>query len=133
MFHRQPYLQFGIAMAGSAGSAKSIRTYQSDTFIQEDFNPEYLKTFWALVQRVNGRRLRRNQPMVNFYIILDDTGFDERMWNDKTLKAIMMNGRQYGLDAYMCLQYSKDAVARSRGAAYPPRSEGHHHVNARTD
>lgn len=107
LYHRQNHLQFGIAVAGSIGSVVELRKAHPDTFIFEDFNPDTLERFWLKVKKVNGRLRRRGQPMVNFYLILDDTGFDSRMWGDKTLKAIMMNGRQYNLDVYICMQYLK--------------------------
>ena len=68
--------------------------------------------------------------MVNVYLIMDDTGFDQRMWNNVTLKEILMvrvlyysvvlsngsqNGRQYNLDVYLCLQYMKSITASMRG------------------
>jgi hypothetical protein len=107
LYHRQQFLQFGIVIAGSIGSVVELRKACPDTFIFEAFDTDVLEEFWKQVKRVNGRLRRRNLPMVNFYIILDDTGFDARMWGDKTLKAIMMNGRQYNLDVYICMQYIK--------------------------
>jgi len=74
-----------------------------------------LKTFWAAIKTINGRMRRRGKPMVNVYLLLDDTGFDQRMWNDATLKEMLMNGRQYNLDIYCCLQYMKSVTASMRG------------------
>jgi hypothetical protein len=115
LYHRQNILQFGIVIAGSIGSVVEIRKFHPDTFIYEDLNPTILQNFWDRVRVVNGRLRRRNLPMVNFYIVLDDTGFDERMWNNPILKAMMMNGRQYNLDLYMCLQYMKGVTTSMRG------------------
>lgn len=115
LFHRQNVLQFGIVIAGSIGSVVTIRKYHPDTFLFDEFEPATLEQFWDKVRIVNGKQRRRGLPMVNFYIILDDTGFDDRMWNDKTLKAMMMNGRQYNLDMFLCLQYMKGITTSMRG------------------
>lgn len=115
LYQHQNRLEFGIAIAGSIGSAVDIRKYHPDTYIYEDFDPVVLEKFWQKVRAINGKLRRRGEQMVNFYVILDDTGFDERMWNDKTLKAMMMNGRQYNLDMYMCLQYMKGITTSMRG------------------
>lgn len=114
LFHRQNVLQFGIVIAGSIGSVVVIRKFHPDTFLFEDFDPKTIAEFWQKVKQVNGRLRRRGLPMVNFYIVLDDTGFDQRMWNDVTLKAILMNGRQYNLDVYICMQYLKAITASMR-------------------
>jgi hypothetical protein len=115
LFHRQNVLQFGIVIAGSIGSVIEIRKFHPDTFLFEDLDPTTLEQFWDRVRSVNGRLRRRGQPMVNFYIILDDTGFDARMWDNPVLKAMMMNGRQYNLDMYLCLQYMKGITTSMRG------------------
>lgn len=115
LFHRQHVLQFGIAIAGSIGSVVALRKFHPDTFIHEQFDPAALRRFYETVKKVNGRLKRRGEPMINFYLILDDTGFDDKMWNDKTLKEIMMNGRQYNLDCYLCLQYMKGITTSMRG------------------
>jgi len=133
LFHRQNVLQFGIVIAGSIGSVVEIRKFHPDTFLYEDLNPTTLEQFWDRVRSINGKQRRRGLPMVNFYIILDDTGFDDRMWsvscslarslrspphthrNNPILKAMMMNGRQYNLDMYLCLQYMKGITTSMRG------------------
>ena len=104
LYHRQNVLQFGIVIAGSIGSVVEIRKFHPDTFLYEDLDPVILEQFWDRVRTVNGKLRRRGLDMVNFYIVLDDTGFDDRMWNNSILKAMMMNGRQYNLDMYLCLQ-----------------------------
>jgi len=81
LFHRQNVLQFGIVIAGSIGSVVEIRKFHPDTFLYEDLNPTTLEQFWDRVRSINGKQRRRGLPMVNFYIILDDTGFDDRMWS----------------------------------------------------
>jgi hypothetical protein len=115
LFHRQEYLQFGIALAGSDGAAKAIRSYHPDTFIIDKFDRDYILNFWNYVKKVNGKRLRRNQKMINFYFILDDAGFDASVWKDEILKEMFQNGRQYALDVYACVQYIKSIGPGIRG------------------
>ena len=115
LFHRQEFLQFGIAIAGSAGSAKAIRSFHPDSFIIETWDREYIQNFWNYVKKVNGKRLRHNQTMINFYVILDDCGFDVKIWSDPLMKEFFQNGRQYALDIFACLQYVKNIGPSIRG------------------
>lgn len=105
-FHRQT-MEFGIVFAGSIGSREDIKKYHPDTFIYEKFSADRLKTFFKDVKRMNGKLRRRNQQMVDCYLIIDDTGFDTSMWMNKTLVEIMQNGRHYNISLFICLQYGK--------------------------
>lgn len=100
-------MTFGIAVVGSIGSRLAIQKFHPDTYIYEGYNEQELAEFWANVKRMNGRRRRNNQQMYDCYLLLDDTGFDDRMWRSPTLKEMMMNGRQYHLTLIMCMQYMK--------------------------
>ena len=63
-------MQFGIALAGSSGAAKAMRSYMPDVFIIETWDRDYVLKFWNYVKKVNGKRLRHNQTMINFFFIL---------------------------------------------------------------
>lgn len=99
LFHAQHRLQFGIIFAGSIGSLVELRKCHPDTFIYERFDAAVLEAFWKKVVATNGPLRRKGLPMVNFYIVLDDTGFDEKMWKSPVITEMLMNGRQYNLDS----------------------------------
>ena len=106
-FYRRK-MAYGIAMAGSAGASQSISEFMPATFVHDRFDAAILARFWAEVKRMNGKLRRRNKPMVDTFLILDDTGHDKGMLHNPTLMEILMNGRQYNLSLYLCLQYAKD-------------------------
>ena len=106
-FHRRE-MSYGIAMAGSAGASTSIAEFMPDSFVHDKFDAAVLERFWSEVKTMNGRLRRRNKPMVDTFLILDDTGYDKGMLNSNALKEILMNGRQYNLSLFMCLQYAND-------------------------
>jgi len=105
-YHRQQ-MQFGITFAGSIGSRLAVAQFHPDTFIYDTFDPDVLANFWRHVRKTNGALRRRGQPMLDMWCILDDTGFEDKMRSDRTLREIMMNGRQYNLTIIVCLQDGK--------------------------
>ena len=106
IFHRQK-MEFGMAIAGSVDSLYQIRKYHPDTFIFQHFNEDLISNFFNKVKKLNGKMRRRHLEMVDCYLILDDTGFDQTMWQSTVLREIMQNGRQYNLSLFICMQYGK--------------------------
>lgn len=111
LFCRHQYYRrsFGLVLAGSIDSVERLAKFWPECLIVREYNKTKLKQFLLDAKECNERHRRqgRKDKMRPFFLVLDDTGFDPKIWLDPTLKEILMNGRHYRIDAYMCVQYIK--------------------------
>jgi hypothetical protein len=121
IFCRHQYYKesFGLVLAGSVDSVERISQFYPECFITRSYNRARLRKFYDDVKRTNEahRAGGRKDRMIPFFLILDDTGFDPKVWTDPTLKEVLMNGRHYRLDCYMCVQYVKTLKPEMRSQA----------------
>lgn len=102
--HRKRFFA-GVVMSGTEAGNKF---YEKEVgvpkkFIYHDFDES------ALEKLVNRQRelsqTGRAQPV---FVILDDLGFDKKIFNKPIMRQLLLNGRHWRITLYICLQYALD-------------------------
>jgi hypothetical protein len=108
--HRKRFFA-GIVMSGTeAGN----HFYEREVgipkrFIYDDYDEGALE---KMVRRQRDLSLTgKAQPV---FVILDDLGFDKKVFNRPVMRQLLLNGRHWKITLYICLQYALDVAPSIR-------------------
>ena len=105
LYHHRRRFFAGVVMSGTeAGNG----FYEKEVgipkkFIYHDFDEPALE---KLVNRQ--RELSQSGRAQPVFVILDDLGFDKKIFNKPIMRQLLLNGRHWKITLYICLQYALD-------------------------
>lgn len=104
LYHKQK-IPVGIAMSGTEEGNGFYRNYIPDSFVYSEYNPDVLRKILKRQKHL----VNQNDPSPNAFVVLDDLGFNKKMFTGTTpLREMFMNGRHWKLFSMITLQYIMD-------------------------
>jgi len=94
--------EFGIIFCGSVATSNQYASHVPRKFIHDELNPKLLE---GLIKKQE-QDLKKNKCKKAF-VLLDDVGFDGKLWRHKVMKKLFFNGRHYKLCIMIAIQYCK--------------------------
>lgn len=101
--HRKRFFA-GVVMSGTEeGNHFYEQMGIPKAFIYNDFNEDALT---RLVERQ--RKLTKQGKAQPVFVVLDDVAFDKKIFNKTVIRQLMLNGRHWKIQVYICLQWMMD-------------------------
>lgn len=103
------HLTAGVVMSGSERANGFYSAWVPPIFIYNEFDREALLRLLRRQERL--LKEGKAQPV---FVIFDDLGFDKKMFNDKVVRELFMNGRHFMITTILSLQYCIDLAPAMR-------------------
>ena len=104
LYHKQK-IPVGVVISGTEEGNGFYRKYVPDSFVYSKYDAEVLKRVLTRQKTL----VTANDPVPNAFVVLDDCGYDKKMFQgDTPLREMLFNGRHWKLFQVITLQYIMD-------------------------
>lgn len=105
ILHFKRSIPCGVVISGTEEGNGYYGKLVPDSFVYSEYDK-------AIVERIIDRQrklmVKKDQVDTRVFLLLDDCAFDKKMFRDKSLRYVMMNGRHFSIFCALTLQYCMD-------------------------
>lgn len=98
------WFSYGLALTPTQGSREKFTRCIPSLFIDKQ-SPERLDQYVKMVNSTYDKSISQAKDPKKTFLVCDDTAFDRKFMNCKTLSEVFLNGRNFGLTCILVLQY----------------------------
>ena len=103
-YHRT--VPYGVIMSGTEDGNGFYGQYFPDLFIHSEFKPEALQKL--IKQQKSVVKTEPDKSKGHVFLLMDDLNYDKKIFNDKGMRQLFMNGRHWRILSLLSLQYCMD-------------------------
>ena len=99
-----PWFSYGLALTPTQSSKAKFSRCIPSLFIDRQ-SPERLENYVKQVNSFYDAAVGGGKEPKKTFLLCDDTAFDKKFMNSKTLSEVFLNGRNFGMTCILVLQY----------------------------